>query len=141
MWNEMSNPAVLMRIGQRIKETRITQHITQGIDAVNRTCKGSIALRRTCFCIGLCHSHLEFLQHIVKAAFCDLVPFNRSCLGSRNDIADCGIHFLNHIRLQRQEQLVVQFVLLQERLEPEQVELGMTPSTRRAGSIWGKSFI
>ena len=25
MWNEMSNPAVLMRIGQRIKETRITQ--------------------------------------------------------------------------------------------------------------------
>ena len=23
MWNEMSNPAVLMRIGQRIKETRI----------------------------------------------------------------------------------------------------------------------
>ncbi len=29
MWNEMSNPAVLMRIGQRIKETRIRQHITQ----------------------------------------------------------------------------------------------------------------
>ena len=58
----------------------------------------SVALRRTCFCIGLCHSHLEFLQHIVEAAFCDLVPFNRSCLGSRNDIADCGIHFLNHIR-------------------------------------------
>ncbi len=25
----MSNPAVLMRIGQRIKETRIRQHITQ----------------------------------------------------------------------------------------------------------------
>ena len=25
MWNEMSNPAVLMRIGQRIKETRIRQ--------------------------------------------------------------------------------------------------------------------
>lgn len=29
MWNEMSNPAVLMRIGQRIKETRIRQRITQ----------------------------------------------------------------------------------------------------------------
>ena len=29
MWNEMSNPAVLMRIGQRIKETRSGQHITQ----------------------------------------------------------------------------------------------------------------
>ena len=29
MWNEMRNPAVLMRIGQRIKETRIRQHITQ----------------------------------------------------------------------------------------------------------------
>ena len=25
MWNEMSNPAVLLKIGQRIKETRITQ--------------------------------------------------------------------------------------------------------------------
>lgn len=29
MWHEMSNPAVLMRIGQRIKETRIRQRITQ----------------------------------------------------------------------------------------------------------------
>ena len=29
MWNEMSNPAVLLKIGQRIKETRITQRITQ----------------------------------------------------------------------------------------------------------------
>ena len=29
MWNEMSNPAVLVKIGQRIKETRIRQHITQ----------------------------------------------------------------------------------------------------------------
>ena len=25
MWNEMSTPAVLLKIGQRIKETRITQ--------------------------------------------------------------------------------------------------------------------
>ena len=29
MWHEMSNPAVLVKIGQRIKETRIRQHITQ----------------------------------------------------------------------------------------------------------------
>ena len=29
MWNEMSNPAVLVKIGQRIEETRIRQHITQ----------------------------------------------------------------------------------------------------------------
>lgn len=29
MWNEMSNPAVLLKIGQRIKETRIRQRITQ----------------------------------------------------------------------------------------------------------------
>lgn len=29
MWNEMSNPAVLLKIGQRIKETRIRQCITQ----------------------------------------------------------------------------------------------------------------
>ena len=29
MWNEMSNPAVLVKIGQRIKEARIRQHITQ----------------------------------------------------------------------------------------------------------------
>ena len=29
MWHEMSNPAVLMKIGQRIKETRIRQRITQ----------------------------------------------------------------------------------------------------------------
>ena len=74
---------------------------TDGVDyqcytSVNR---GSVAKRlNKGISIGLCHSHLEFLQHIVKAAFCDLVPFNRSCLGSRNDIADCGIHFLNHIR-------------------------------------------
>ena len=27
MWHEMSNPAVLMRIGQRIKEKRIRQRI------------------------------------------------------------------------------------------------------------------
>ena len=26
MWNEMSNPAVLVKIGQRIKETRIRQN-------------------------------------------------------------------------------------------------------------------
>ena len=25
MWNEMSNPAVLVKIGQRIKETRINR--------------------------------------------------------------------------------------------------------------------
>lgn len=29
MWNEMSNPAVLQKIGQRIKEIRIRQSITQ----------------------------------------------------------------------------------------------------------------
>lgn len=29
MWNEMSNPAVLVKIGQRIKEIRIRQRITQ----------------------------------------------------------------------------------------------------------------
>ena len=29
MWHEMSNPAVLMKIGQRIKETRIRRRITQ----------------------------------------------------------------------------------------------------------------
>lgn len=29
MWNEMSNPAVLLKIGQRIKEIRIRQCITQ----------------------------------------------------------------------------------------------------------------
>ena len=29
MWNEMSHPAVLLEIGQRIKETRIRQRITQ----------------------------------------------------------------------------------------------------------------
>ena len=29
MWNEMSNPAVLVKIGQRIKETRIRERITQ----------------------------------------------------------------------------------------------------------------
>ncbi|RRD93003.1 helix-turn-helix transcriptional regulator [Bacteroides heparinolyticus] len=29
MWNEMSNPGVLLKIGQRMKEARIRQHITQ----------------------------------------------------------------------------------------------------------------
>lgn len=29
MWTEMSNPAVLLKIGQRIKEIRIRQHVTQ----------------------------------------------------------------------------------------------------------------
>ena len=31
------------------------------IDAVNRTCQSGVALRISCFCIGLCDSHIEFL--------------------------------------------------------------------------------
>ena len=31
------------------------------IDAVNRTCQSGVALRISCFRIGLCDSHIEFL--------------------------------------------------------------------------------
>ena len=34
----------------------------------------------------------------MEAAVCDLFPFNRGCLGCRDDIADSRIHFLKHIR-------------------------------------------
>lgn len=39
MWNEMSNPAVLMRIGQRIKETRIRQRYHAGRTGNGFRCK------------------------------------------------------------------------------------------------------
>ena len=64
------------------------------VNAIHRTCKGSVALRLACFCIGLCDRHIEFFENVVETAVCDLVPFNRCGLGSRNDIADCGIYFL-----------------------------------------------
>ena len=63
------------------------------VNAIHRTCKGSVALRLACFCIGLCDRHIEFFENVVETAVCDLVPFNRCGLGSRNDIADCGIDF------------------------------------------------
>ena len=64
------------------------------VDAVNCTCKGSIALRcAACFHIGFSHGHVELFKDVGEAAVCDLVPFNRCGLGSRNDIADCGIDF------------------------------------------------
>ena len=68
------------------------------IDAVNRTCKSAIALRRACFHIGFCHGHIEFFKNVGKTAACDLVPFDRGGLAFGNDIADCRIHFLHHIR-------------------------------------------
>ena len=69
------------------------------VDAVNCTCKGSIALRcAACSHIGLSHGHIELFKDVGKTAICDLVPFNRGCLGIGNDIADCRIHFLKHIR-------------------------------------------
>ena len=55
------------------------------VNAVNRTCKRSVALFRSRF-------------HIDKGTARYLFPFNRCCLGCRNDIADSRIHFLNHIR-------------------------------------------
>ena len=68
------------------------------IDTVNCARKGSVALRRSRFRIGLSHGHIEFLEDIGKAALRDLVPLNGCGLGCGNDIADSGIHFLKDIR-------------------------------------------
>ena len=68
------------------------------INTVNCARKGSVALRRSRFRIGLCHGHIEFLEDVGKAALRDLVPFNGCGLGCGNDIADSGIHFLKDIR-------------------------------------------
>ena len=68
------------------------------IDTVNCARKGSVALRRSRFRIGLCHGHIEFLEDVGKAALRDLVPLNGCGLGCGNDIADSGIHFLKDIR-------------------------------------------
>ena len=69
------------------------------VNAVDRSCKGGVALRRaSCFHISLCDCHVKLLQYVVEAAVCDLFPFNRGCLGCRDDIADSRIHFLKHIR-------------------------------------------
>ena len=68
------------------------------VNAVNRTCKRSVALFRSRFHIGFCHGHIELFEYIDKSTARYLFPFNRCCLGCRNDIADSRIHFLNHIR-------------------------------------------
>ena len=68
------------------------------INTVNCARKGSVALRRSRFRIGLCHGHIEFLEDVGKAALRDLVPLNGCGLGCGNDIADSGIHFLKDIR-------------------------------------------
>ena len=68
------------------------------IDAINRTCKRSIALRRACFRIGFRHGYIELFENVRKAAACDLFPLNRSCLAFGNDIADSRIYFLDGVR-------------------------------------------
>ena len=68
------------------------------VDAINRTCQSSVALRISCFHIGFRHGYIEFLEDVGKAPFCNLIPLNRGGLAFRNDIADCRVHFLHHIR-------------------------------------------
>ena len=68
------------------------------VNAINRTCQRCVPLRCSCFCIGLSYRHIEFLENILETAVCNLIPFNRCGLGCRNNIADCCIHFLKHIR-------------------------------------------
>ena len=67
------------------------------IDAVDRTCKGSVPLRRSRLHVRLCHGDVELLQHVHEAAARDLFPLNRGGLGRRHDVADGGIHFLQYI--------------------------------------------
>ena len=67
------------------------------IDAVDRTCKGSVPLRLSRLHVRLCHGDVELLQHVHEAAACDLFPFNRGGLGRRHDISGGGVHFLQYI--------------------------------------------
>ena len=68
------------------------------INAVNCTCKRSVALCRACFRIGFRHGHIELFENVRKAAACNLFPFNRSCLAFGNNIANSRIYFLNGVR-------------------------------------------
>ena len=68
------------------------------INAVNCTCKRSIALCRACFRIEFRHGHIELFENVRKAAACDLFPFNRSCLAFGNNIANSRIYFLYGVR-------------------------------------------
>ena len=67
------------------------------IDAVDRTCKGSVPLRHSSLHVRLCHGDVELLQHVYEAAARDLFPFNRGGLGRRHNVSDSGIHFLQYI--------------------------------------------
>ena len=68
------------------------------IDAVDRSRKRSVALRRTHFYIGFRYGHIEFFENVCKAAARYLFPFDRCCLRSRNNIACRSINFLYGVR-------------------------------------------
>lgn len=91
-WTKISVPSIYRKVLQ------LSEKFLAFIDTVNCARKGSVALRRSRFRIGLCYGHIEFLEDVGKAALCDLVPLNGCGLGCGNDIADSGIHFLKDIR-------------------------------------------
>ena len=75
----------------------IHKHFTL-IDAIDRTGKRSITLRRTGFSVALGNGHRELLQNIEEATICNLVPADRRRLRFGNDIANSSVHFLHGIR-------------------------------------------